>query len=78
LHNYTLGNVTPVWPIYFPSRSAYVTSGFSFPFKKTNCATPSFAYIFAGKGVVLENSSVTYPSQPGSKGVTFTIIPHLA
>ena len=22
--------------------------------------------------------SVTYPSQPGSKGVTFTIIPHLA
>ena len=43
-----------------------------------NCATPSFAYILAGKGVVLENSSVTYPSQPGSKGVTLTMIPHLA
>ena len=28
--------------------------------------------------MVLENSSVTCPSQPGSKGVTFTIIPHLA
>ena len=43
-----------------------------------NWATPSFAYIFAGKGVVLENSSVTWPSQPGSKGVTLTIMPHLA
>ena len=32
----------------------------------------------AGKGVVFENSSVTCPSQPGSKGVTLTIIPHLA
>ena len=49
-----------------------------FVFLKGNCATPSFAYIFAGKGVVFENSSVTYPSQPGSKGVTLTIIPHLA
>src|SRR6266404_6773194 len=29
-------------------------------------------------GVVLENSSVTYPSHSGSRGVTFTIIPHLA
>src|SRR6266852_3429877 len=29
-------------------------------------------------GVVLENSSVTCPSHSGSKGVTFTIIPHLA
>ena len=28
--------------------------------------------------MVLENSKVTWPSQPGSKGVTFTIIPHLA
>ena len=28
--------------------------------------------------VVLENSSVTWPSQPGSRGVTLTIIPHLA
>ena len=27
---------------------------------------------------MLENSNVTWPSQPGSKGVTFTIIPHLA
>ena len=36
------------------------------------------AYIFAGNGVVLENSRVTWPSQPGSKGVTFTIIPHRA
>ena len=26
----------------------------------------------------MENSRVTYPSHPGSKGVTFTIIPHLA
>ena len=33
---------------------------------------------FAGNGVVLENSRVTWPSQPGSRGVTFTIIPHLA
>ena len=32
----------------------------------------------AGNGVVLENSSVTWPSHPGSKGVTLTIIPHLA
>ncbi len=29
-------------------------------------------------GVVLENSSVTWPSQPGSSGVTFTMIPHRA
>ena len=43
-----------------------------------NCAAPSLAYIFAGKGVVLENSRVTCPSQPGSNGVTFTIMPHLA
>ena len=28
--------------------------------------------------MVLLNSSVTYPSHSGSKGVTFTIIPHLA
>ena len=27
---------------------------------------------------MFENSNVTWPSQPGSKGVTFTIIPHLA
>ena len=27
---------------------------------------------------MFENSSVTYPSHPGSNGVTFTIIPHLA
>ena len=26
----------------------------------------------------MENSNVTCPSQPGSRGVTFTIIPHLA
>src|ERR1700722_13005952 len=32
----------------------------------------------AGNGVVLENSSVTCPSHSGSKGVTLTIIPHLA
>ena len=36
------------------------------------------AYILAGKGVVFENSSVTCPSHPGSRGVTFTIIPHRA
>ena len=45
---------------------------------KTNWAAPSLAYIFAGKGVVFENSNVTCPSQPGSKGVTLTIIPHRA
>ena len=45
---------------------------------KINCAIPSLAYILAGNGVVFENSRVTCPSQPGSKGVTFTIIPHLA
>ena len=28
--------------------------------------------------MVFENSRVTCPSHPGSKGVTFTIIPHLA
>ena len=28
--------------------------------------------------MVLENSNVTCPSHPGSNGVTFTIIPHLA
>ena len=28
--------------------------------------------------MVFENSKVTCPSHPGSKGVTFTIIPHLA
>ena len=27
---------------------------------------------------MFENSKVTFPSQPGSKGVTLTIIPHLA
>ena len=32
----------------------------------------------AGKGVVFENSNVTWPSHSGSKGVTLTIIPHLA
>src|SRR5450432_2174613 len=32
----------------------------------------------AGSGVVLEISRVTKPSHSGSKGVTFTIIPHLA
>ena len=73
-----MGSVTPFWPIYFPFLSAYETSGFSFPFKNINWATPSFAYILAGNGVVLENSRVTWPSHPGSKGVTLTIIPHLA
>ena len=28
--------------------------------------------------ICFENSKVTWPSHPGSKGVTFTIIPHLA
>ena len=32
----------------------------------------------SGKGVVLDISSVTCPSHSGSRGVTFTIIPHLA
>ena len=40
---YILGKVTPTWPIYFPFLSEYETSGFSFPFRKTNWATPSFA-----------------------------------
>src|ERR1700721_309619 len=32
----------------------------------------------AGSGVVLENSSVTWPSHSGSKGVTLTMIPQRA
>src|SRR5512137_99893 len=32
----------------------------------------------AGKGVVLENSSVTNPSHSGSKGVTLTMMPQRA
>src|SRR5215471_4971584 len=32
----------------------------------------------AGNGVVLENSSVTWPSHSGSSGVTFTMIPQRA
>src|SRR5262252_9963753 len=32
----------------------------------------------AGSGVVLENSSVTWPSHSGSSGVTFTMIPQRA
>ena len=32
----------------------------------------------AGSGVVLENSSVTYPSHSGSNGVTLTMIPQRA
>src|SRR5690606_8419161 len=31
-----------------------------------------------GRGVVFENSRVTCPSHSGSRGVTFTMIPHLA
>src|SRR5258706_16353090 len=32
----------------------------------------------AGMGVVLENSSVTWPSHSGSSGVTFTMMPQRA
>src|SRR3954464_7875550 len=32
----------------------------------------------AGSGVVLENSSVTYPSHSGSNGVTLTMMPQRA
>ena len=32
----------------------------------------------AGRGVVLENSSVTWPSHSGSSGVTFTMMPQRA
>ena len=64
--------------MYLPSRSEYVVSGFSLPFKKINWQAPSFAYIFAGNGVVFENSRVTFPHHDGSRGVTLTIIPHLA
>src|SRR3990170_6754846 len=39
---------------------------------------PSFAYIFAGRGVVLEISSVTKPSHSGSNGVTLVMIPQRA
>ena len=39
---------------------------------------PSFAYTFAGRGVVLLISSVTFPSHSGSKGVTLTIKPQRA
>src|SRR5208337_1960497 len=34
--------------------------------------------IFAGSGVVLENSSVTCPSHSGSSGVTLTMMPQRA
>ena len=33
---------------------------------------------YAGNGVVLENSSVTWPSHSGSSGVTLTMIPQRA
>src|SRR3989337_1349185 len=39
---------------------------------------PSFAYIFAGRGVVFEISRVTKPSHSGSKGVTLTMMPQRA
>ncbi|CFN83196.1 Uncharacterised protein [Bordetella pertussis] len=32
----------------------------------------------AGSGVVLENSSVTWPSHSGSSGVTLTMMPQRA
>src|SRR5690606_25974260 len=32
----------------------------------------------AGNGVVFDSSRVTWPSQPGSNGVTLATIPHLA
>src|SRR6476646_6490202 len=32
----------------------------------------------AGRGVVFENSSVTYPSHSGSRGVTLTMMPQRA
>src|SRR3990167_707639 len=72
------GSVTPRWPWYLPPRSRYEVSHTSSDSMNITCATPSLAYIFAGSGVVLENSSVTCPSHSGSKGVTFTIIPQRA
>ena len=45
--------------------------------KKEHLSDSLLEYIFAGMGVVFEISSVTYPSHSGSKGVTFTIVPHL-
>lgn len=39
---------------------------------------PSLAYTLAGRGVVLLISKVTFPSHPGSKGVTLIMIPQRA
>ena len=39
---------------------------------------PSWAWIFAGSGVVLLISIVTWPSHSGSSGVTFTMMPQRA
>src|SRR3569832_1128346 len=61
-----------------PPRSLYEVSHTSSDSRKITCATPSLAYIFAGSGVVLENSSVTCPSHSGSRGVTLTMIPQRA
>src|ERR1044072_1964137 len=43
-----------------------------------NWHAPSLAWMRAGSGVVLENSSVTCPSHSGSSGVTLTMIPQRA
>ena len=64
--------------MYFPFLSAYENLGSSWPFKNKNWHAPSLAYIFAGKGLVFENSKVTCPSHSGSSGVTVTIIPQRA
>ena len=61
--------------MYFPFLSAYENLGSSLPFKNKNWQAPSLAYIFAGKGLVLENSRVTCPSHYGSSGVTLTMMP---
>src|SRR3990172_1066728 len=54
---------------YFPFLSAYEMRHSSSASKNKTWAMPSFAYILAGNGVVLEISRVTKPSHSGSKGV---------
>src|SRR5215217_5979056 len=72
------GSVTPRCAWYFPLLSLYEISQGSSLWKNSTCAMPSRAYILAGSGVVLEISIVTCPSHSGSKGVTFTMMPHRA
>ena len=79
--------------MYINSPGGVITSGFgildTMNYIKPNISTicmgqaASMAAVLLscgtkGKRMILENSRVTKPSQPGSRGVTLTIIPHLA